>query len=112
MVGIIREQNAIKLAEIVRREVDLYAAISDDALFYPVLDDQNLTYTVIIVENKRTDESVWVVVMAHVVDDFVVIEEDRTDKPLRDALMVNGGVPREQIILAYKGETIPDSTGQ
>ena|SRR5437868_11195085 len=109
MVGVTREEKALKLAEIVRREVDMYAATSDDALLYPLLDDQNQTYAVIIVENTRTDESVWVVVMAHIVGNFVVIEEDRTDKPLRDALMVNGGVPREQIILAYKGEKIPDS---
>jgi hypothetical protein len=35
-----------------------------------------------------------------VVGDKVIIIEDNTDKPLVDALMVNGGVPREQITLA------------
>jgi hypothetical protein len=47
--------------------------------------------------------------MAKVVDDKVIILEDTTDKPLYEALMVNGGIPRERIILAYKGETLPEN---
>jgi hypothetical protein len=43
------------------------------------------------------------------VGDYVVIEEDSTDKPLVDALMVNGDVPREKIVLAYRGEVLPDN---
>ena len=46
--------------------------------------------------------------MARVVGDYVVIEEDSTDKPLVDALMMNGDVQREKIILAYQGEALPD----
>jgi hypothetical protein len=46
-------------------------------------------------------------VLAQVVGDKVIILEDRTDKPLYEALMINGGIPREQIILAYAGESLP-----
>ncbi|MDX2140626.1 MAG: element excision factor XisI family protein [Chloroflexota bacterium] len=38
--------------------------------------------------------------------DSVVIERDMNDKPLVDAL-VQAGVPREKIILAYAGEAMP-----
>lgn len=37
----------------------------------------------------------------------IIIEEDINNKPLVDALVQNG-VPREQIILAYAGEAIPE----
>jgi hypothetical protein len=41
----------------------------------------------------------------------VVIDEDTSvDKPLYEALMTNGGVPREKIILAYRGETLPEES--
>jgi hypothetical protein len=45
--------------------------------------------------------------MARVVGDKIFIDEDTTDKPLYEALMANAGIPREQIVLAYAGETPP-----
>jgi hypothetical protein len=50
-----------------------------------------------------------VIVMAQVVRDQVVIIEDITDKPLVDALVHNAAIPRDKIILAYKGEQFPDA---
>jgi hypothetical protein len=39
--------------------------------------------------------------------DEVIIEEDTTlDKHLVDTLIHNGGIPRDRIILAYKGESV------
>ena len=96
------------LAEITRREVSLYAATSDTATFYPVLDDEHRTYAVVVVEHFRRNSPAWVFVMARVVGDKVIIEEDTTlEKHLVDALVHNGGIPRENIILAYKGELAP-----
>jgi hypothetical protein len=96
------------LTDITRREVELYAGYSTVAKTFAVLDDSSKTYAAIILDPK--DRPAYVVVMARVVGDYVVIEEDSTlDKPLVDALMVNGSVPREKIILAYKGETLPES---
>ena len=97
------------LAEITRREVSLYAATSDTATFYPVLDDEHQTYAVVVVENTRSQSpSSWVFVMARVAGDKIIIEEDSTvEKHLVDALIHNGGIPRDHIILAYKGEAAP-----
>jgi KaiC/GvpD/RAD55 family RecA-like ATPase len=36
----------------------------------------------------------------------VIIEEDRTDRPLVDELIA-AGIPRERIVLAYIGEAPP-----
>ncbi len=108
MADIIHERIDIAaLVEITRREVEMYAGYSPTANLYPVLDDQNLTYAVVIVPNWPKPFSSEIVVLARIVDDLIVIEEDTTDKPLLDALMVNGDIPREQIVLAYIGETIP-----
>lgn len=45
--------------------------------------------------------------IALLVGDKIIIEEDGTDKPLVDALLQRG-VPRDQIILAYRGEQAPE----
>jgi hypothetical protein len=105
----IAKENAAALTEITRREVELYAAYSPLAVLYPVLDDEHKTYVVVIIENKPSKEPPGIVIMARVVGDIVVVDEDTTDKPLVDALMINGGVPRDQIVLAYRGESLPDS---
>jgi vancomycin permeability regulator SanA len=47
-------------------------------------------------------------VMARVVGDKVIIDEDTTDRPLWKEL-VAAGIPREQIILTYAGETLPEN---
>jgi hypothetical protein len=39
----------------------------------------------------------------------IIIEHDVNDKPLVDALM-QAGVPREQIVLAYAGEPVEEPT--
>jgi hypothetical protein len=39
---------------------------------------------------------------------FVVIERDQNDKPLVDALL-EAGIPRSQIVLAYAGEPAPEA---
>jgi hypothetical protein len=100
---------AITLADITRREVNLYAAYSPLATMYRVADEEQQIYAVIIIEDDPEQRPAWVVVMAQVVGDCIVILEDRTDKPLVDALMINGGVPRDKIVLAYRGESLPDS---
>ena len=110
MVGIIKEQLSLaQLAEVTRREVAGYVGHSPFAKLYPLLDDTNQTYAVVIVEKENEKRLVDIVILARIVGDRVVIEEETTDKPLVDALMINGGVPREQIVLAYAGEVVPDA---
>jgi hypothetical protein len=101
-----------RLAEVARREVSRYAGQSPDARLFPILDDHHQYYAVVIVEDDPAMRPAWVVVMARVVGDKIIIEEDCSlDKPLYEALIHNGGVPREQIVLAYAGEKLPDGGG-
>jgi hypothetical protein len=108
MVRVAPKLTTKTLAEITKREVQLYAATSDTATFMPVLDDAHQIYSVVVVERDPALKPSWVLVMARVEGDQIIIEEDVTlEKHLVDALMVNGGVPREKIVLAYKGEPLP-----
>jgi hypothetical protein len=111
MVRVAKEHIESSLAEITRREVDMYSGPSHQADLYSVLDDENQRYAVVVVAQLDGKRTVWVMMMAHVADDYIVIDEDTTlEKHLVDALMVNGDVPRDKIILAYKGETLPTQT--
>ena len=107
MVALIKPE----LAAITSREVSRYSGHMPDALMYPILDDNHQRYGVAIIPEDERERPAYLGVLARIVDDFVVIDEDGSvDKPLYQALMVNGGVPREQIILAYKGEALPETT--
>lgn len=49
-----------------------------------------------------------ITVMARIVNSLVIIDEDITDRPLYLELM-RCGIPREQIILKYAGEKVPET---
>ena len=57
------------------------------------------------IEGKRIINTGLVVQLS---DDMVIIDRDINNKPLVDAL-VQAGIPRTQIILAYAGEPVPES---
>lgn len=95
-----------RLVELTRREVKRYAGYSPIAKLYPILDDNSQTYAVVIIEDDPSARPASVVVMARVVNDRIIIDEDTTDKPLYEALIHNAGIPREKIVLAYAGEQV------
>jgi len=99
-----------ELTKIVREEVRKYAAGGRGAniLLFPILDDELKTYAVNAVDYPTRSDSAGVVVLARIVNNKIVIEEDATDKQLIHALMQRG-ISRDQIILAYAGEPIPDA---
>ena|SRR5689334_21907850 len=100
----------LSLGDITRREVEKYVGRTPNANMYSLLDDKQQRYGVIIVPEATSERPAYVAVMARVIGEYIVIAEDGTvDKPLYQALMINGGIPRDHIILAYKGEHIPDS---
>jgi hypothetical protein len=98
------------LNQIVSEEVKKYnsGGRGAGAIFFFLADDQRQTYAVNAVLYPKRTRSAGAVVMARVVGDRVIIEYDGTDKPLLDALLQRG-IPREQIVLAYQGEPIPDA---
>ncbi|MBK8031545.1 MAG: XisI protein [Chloroflexi bacterium] len=100
----------MQLAATTRVEINRYAGNTFDGRLVACLDDDNLVYSVIAVPDYPRSTPIDVVVMAQVTDERIIIIEDRTDKPLVEALMVNAKIPREQIVLEYAGEKLPEQT--
>lgn len=100
------------LGQILREEVAKYAGNGQGAnlRLFAILDDEHQVYAVNAVDypDRDEDEFAGVMILARIYNEQVVIEEDATDKPLLDALLQRG-VKREQIVLAYNGEPIPDA---
>lgn len=95
------------LTEIVRREVQKYEGTSPHAKIYLLMDDDRHTYAITGIENEPVTDRAFIIIQAHIDGDQIVIDEDNLwDKQLWKAL-VQAGVPREQIVLAYAGEQVP-----
>jgi len=93
------------LAEVVADVVSSYATHSLNATLYHLHDARIGTDAVLVVPIKRQNIP-HVLIMTRIEDNVVIVETDRTDRPLEDAL-VDSGIPRAQIVLAYAGEGIP-----
>jgi hypothetical protein len=99
----------VDLSEVVQREVTDYLRGGDFKAqsFYLETPEGN-TYAIITVpdsDHPFVNKPV-LVMMVRVVNGLVFIDADMTDRPLYKELL-RCGIPREQIILAYAGETSP-----
>lgn len=65
-------------------------------------------FTVISIGQVRDQRVVDTGLVVRYVDQTIIIEHDVNDKPLVDALE-QAGIPRRQIVLAYRGESAPKS---
>jgi len=73
---------------------------------YLTHNDDNTVFSVVTVTQKNTS---FVSLLVRVSGETVIVEQDRNDKPLVDALL-QAGVPRSQIILSYAGEPVPEAS--
>ena len=94
------------LKEILVSELEKYAGEGVNALTFPVFDEQRQHYAIAIIDHPKRKQPTDVIILARIAGDKIVIEEDMTDKKLVDALLQQG-ITREQIILAYDGEAAP-----
>ena len=97
-----------ELTSLVQRTIEDYARGGwVKARGYAVSDTTRHIYTVIGIPNYPRKFPAGLVVATRIVGDQVIIEHDITDRPLWEEL-VRAGIPREQIVLAYAGEKLPD----
>ena len=64
--------------------------------------------TVVSVANVKGQHLTTTSLIVHIDPDKVIIEHDINNKPLVDAL-IQAGIQRKQIILAYAGEPVPET---
>jgi hypothetical protein len=97
-----------ELREYLLQEMKLYAADGLNSKSFLTATQDNMMFVVAdvaVIQKKRFAEASLI---AHIIKDVIVIERDQNDKSLVDALL-QAGVPRSQIILAYAGEPVPES---
>lgn len=95
------------LNETVRENVFWYAADNDLVKTFKFVNEAETAFAVNLLDTQDRKKNAMVAVIARVQGDYVIIEEDLTDKPLVERL-VAAGIPRDKIICAYLGEPIPD----
>ena len=75
-----------------------YVTHSDDGSVIAVVD-------VAVFAGKRVSNTTLIV---RLMTDHIIIEKDANSDPLYEALM-QAGIPRQQIVLAYAGEPVPEA---
>ena len=94
------------LKRILLEELDGYTGEGLNDIAYLTSNEAEQIYTVIDIVKVRGKRLVDTVLVARLTDDRVVIELDRHDKLLVEALQARG-VPEAQVVLAYRGDAIP-----
>ena len=93
-----------KLNQILKETISEYAAEGLNGYTYMTSNEEQTKFTIVAVADDNTPP-IFTNLIAHYEDDRIVIYHDANNKPLVDALIQNG-VPREKIILAYAGEKL------
>ncbi len=65
-------------------------------------------YTIVDVAQVKGKHISGVSLVVCIVGDKVIVERDQNDKVIADAL-IQAGIKREDIILAYAGEAVPEA---
>ena len=94
------------LKQALLEDLEGYAGEGLNDVAYLTANEAEQIYTIVDFATVRGKRLVGTVLVALLVDDRVVIELDRHDKLLVDALRARG-VPEAQIVLAYRGDAIP-----
>jgi hypothetical protein len=76
---------------------------------YLTQSEDGLVYTVVDVARIQGKHVSGVSLVVRIAGEFIIVERDQNDKTVLDALL-QAGIPRNQIILAYAGEPVPETT--
>jgi hypothetical protein len=79
-----------------------YARKGLNSQSYFTHNDANTIFSVVTV---KANNASFVSLLVRIYNSKVIVEQDRNDKALVEALL-QAGVPRESIILTYKGESV------
>lgn len=97
-----------QLKEIVRRVIEGYAGKAYNGYLYLTISPAGDVFTVVgvgVIDGQRFVNTSLVV---RIVNDLVIVERDQNDKIALDALL-EAGIQRDKIILAYAGEPVPET---
>jgi len=95
-----------QLAEVLETTMEGYTGKMLNGQTYLTISADRQVFAVVGIAKARDEHLVETGLLARIEGSRIVIEHDQNNKPLVDAL-VQAGVPRHQIILAYAGESSP-----
>jgi hypothetical protein len=90
------------------RELEKYSGKAFNGYSYLDANNEQNHFVITSVGHVRDRRVVNTAIIVQLVNDTIIIDRDIFDKPLVDALL-QAGIPRSQIILAYAGESVPES---
>jgi len=96
------------LKDVVHRIVAGYAGRGLNSISYLTQNDDGSVLTVTDFARIHGEHISGISLVVRIIDDRVIVERDQNDKIVKDAL-IQAGIPRERIILAYAGETVPET---
>ena len=94
------------LKQFLLEELEDYTGKGLNDFAYLTTNEVEQIYTIVDIARVRDKRLIGTVLVARLANDQVIIELDRHDKLLVDALKARG-VPESQIVLAYRGDAIP-----
>jgi hypothetical protein len=97
------------LKQTVHQVVAGYAGKVLNGYSYLTQNEDGSVYTVVDVAQVKGKHVSGVSLVVRIVADKVIVERDQNDKVIVDAL-IQAGMKREDIILAYAGENVPEMT--
>lgn len=96
------------LTSIVRDVMSDYAVEGENGYSYLTQNMDGDVFTVVYISKFGNETSVDTGLLVRITGNRIVIIHDQNDKQLVDAL-IQAGVPRKQIVLAYAGESIEET---
>jgi hypothetical protein len=96
------------LTQTVREAMSSYATEGENGYSYLTQSIDEDVFAVVYVSEQRGKTEIDTGLMVRIVNDRVIIMRDQNNKPLVDMLL-QAGVPREQIVLAYAGEKVEET---
>jgi hypothetical protein len=96
-----------RLIDTLRQTLNGYTGEALNGYSYLTESNDGTVFTVVSVGNLPDKRIVDAGLIVRVVGDRIIIERDMNDKPLVDALLQDG-VPRQRIVLAYAGEPVEE----
>src|SRR4051794_30649203 len=97
-----------KLKETLIKVLESYTGKAFNGYSYMTSSADQKHFVVTSVGNVKDQRIVNIGLIVQFIDDVIIIDRDINNKPLVDALL-QAGVPRSRIILAYAGEPVPES---
>lgn len=90
------------------REIEAYTGEALNGYVFLTNNLEQTRFVLTAVGTVRGKRIVNTALVVQIIGEKIIIEQDTNSKPLVDALL-QIGVPRSQIILAYAGEPVPES---